>query len=331
METIKQKRFNGLDILKLICAFLVVFIHVPIPGFLSKYFVALCRIAVPIFFVITGYFWTNDLKKQKHQIIKIVKLIILTISIYFIKEIIWSLYHGNFTEFIKQSFGIRRFINLFLLNRAYIAYHAWYLYALLYVLIILYFITKKINIQKLFFLIPVLLFSYIVIQFIGCVFPIDGWTYVYLRNYLFTGLPFVLLGKYLSTKKINISRNKNLVLIVLFIILNIIETIIFNVINSYFIPEIFLSGIVLVVLVFNYFLNLNVSEDNILVLTGKKCSMNIYVFHVLVIFIVDQVISIFNDEIINTICTNLLPFIVYLLSILLSLLIDKIKTKRVQN
>ena len=68
MESQNIKRFNGLDILKAICAFLVVFIHVPIQGFMKEYLVALCRIAVPIFFMITGYFWSNDLNKQKKQI-----------------------------------------------------------------------------------------------------------------------------------------------------------------------------------------------------------------------------------------------------------------------
>ena len=51
-----QSRADNIDILKAICAFLIVCIHVPFPGRVGAYFTALTRIAVPVFFMITGYF-----------------------------------------------------------------------------------------------------------------------------------------------------------------------------------------------------------------------------------------------------------------------------------
>ena len=331
MESQNIKRFNGLDILKAICAFLVVFIHVPIQGFMKEYLVALCRIAVPIFFMITGYFWSNDLNKQKKQIVKIVKLIVFTILIYLVKEIIVNICQGTFISFINQWFDIKRYFNLIVFNRTYLAYHMWYLVALLYVLIILYFVTKKIKIERLFILIPILLSSYIVIQMIASVFNIDGWDYIYVRNFLFTGIPFVLLGKYLSLKKINLSNKKHLILIVVFVLLNIIEMIISNIINYKFIPELFLTGIFLAILVFTYFLNINAKNDNFLVVIGKKYSMYIYIFHVLIVFFVTKFIDIFNSQMIQNIGYNLLPFIVYFFSLIISILMSKIIKLRKQN
>lgn len=58
----KAERFVGMDILKFLCAFLIVCIHRPFVGTAGAYFTALTRIAVPIFFMITGYYY-EDLEK----------------------------------------------------------------------------------------------------------------------------------------------------------------------------------------------------------------------------------------------------------------------------
>lgn len=67
-------RAENIDVLKAICAFLVVCIHVPFPGKMGAYFTTLTRVAVPIFFMITGYFYSdivaqlNQKKQQKNLI-----------------------------------------------------------------------------------------------------------------------------------------------------------------------------------------------------------------------------------------------------------------------
>lgn len=55
----REKRYEGLDILKLICAFLVICIHVPTSLRIYENIVVLSRVAVPIFFMITGFFWNK--------------------------------------------------------------------------------------------------------------------------------------------------------------------------------------------------------------------------------------------------------------------------------
>lgn len=44
-----MRRAGYVDILKALCAFLVVCIHAPFPGIVGDYFTALSRVAVPIF------------------------------------------------------------------------------------------------------------------------------------------------------------------------------------------------------------------------------------------------------------------------------------------
>lgn len=69
----EQSRADNIDILKALCAFLIVCIHVPFPGKVGAYFTTLTRVAVPVFFMITGYFYSDTVArhKEKRQIQKI--------------------------------------------------------------------------------------------------------------------------------------------------------------------------------------------------------------------------------------------------------------------
>lgn len=53
---ILKKRYITLDLIKIIAAYMVVFIHVSFPGHFGKVIVCLARFAVPLFFIISGYF-----------------------------------------------------------------------------------------------------------------------------------------------------------------------------------------------------------------------------------------------------------------------------------
>ena len=59
MEKLNLNRKIGLDVLKCIAAFLVVCIHASFYDKFGDYFTAISRMAVPIFFIITGYFYTR--------------------------------------------------------------------------------------------------------------------------------------------------------------------------------------------------------------------------------------------------------------------------------
>lgn len=60
-------RNNNLDILKAISAFLVVCIHIKFPGKFGEYINIIAALAVPIFFMITGYYYENMKKKGKSR------------------------------------------------------------------------------------------------------------------------------------------------------------------------------------------------------------------------------------------------------------------------
>lgn len=79
-------RFAGFDILKFFCSFLIVCIHCPFPGEAGQWFTALTRIAVPIFFMISGYYF-NDMQSKRRtpdQIKKILSLVIAANCFYLV-------------------------------------------------------------------------------------------------------------------------------------------------------------------------------------------------------------------------------------------------------
>lgn len=71
-----------MDTLKAICAFLVVSIHAKTSLWIGEYLVCIARIAVPIFFMITGFYYSNSRDRQKKQLIKMAKLYIIARMVY---------------------------------------------------------------------------------------------------------------------------------------------------------------------------------------------------------------------------------------------------------
>ena len=61
MQKIKN---HTLDILKVVCSILIVFNHCVFPGTTGEIIKAFSRIAVPIFFLISGYYVFNNPKEK---------------------------------------------------------------------------------------------------------------------------------------------------------------------------------------------------------------------------------------------------------------------------
>ncbi len=81
-------RKNSLDILKCIASFMVVYLHYGFNNIIGNYINMICQIAVPIFFIISGYFLYN---KNKSSIVNSIKgllsLLIFSDLFYMIVEI----------------------------------------------------------------------------------------------------------------------------------------------------------------------------------------------------------------------------------------------------
>jgi len=156
-----MNRKSSLDILKFIAAYLVVFIHSDAKNSISDIFLGICRIAVPIFFMISGYFLYD---KNKEKIIisikKILKLLIFADILYLLFEIFKNLLIGqSIVEIFKSLFSI----NFVIFNMGSIGSHIWYIRAIIYIYI-LYIIIKKLKKDQL--LLPLICIIYILNTFL---------------------------------------------------------------------------------------------------------------------------------------------------------------------
>ena len=125
-----MKRNIALDTIKAIACLGVIYIHSQIKVDLhpnTNYILAITRLAVPLFFMISGYYYTDIVAKGKSKsyFSKILKLTAIATVVYA------CLF---FTELPTVSAS--DILNWALLNATPLASHLWYLYALIYVLII---------------------------------------------------------------------------------------------------------------------------------------------------------------------------------------------------
>ena len=172
-------------------------IHCPLPGEVGQWFTALTRIAVPIFFMISGYYF-DDMQTKKRtskQVKKIFVLLIATNCFYLAWKTFLVLLKGNsVSAYLKSICTLMNFANFILFNDSPIQSHLWYLGAILYVLLIMVVLSRFYLMKIVFILTPILLIGDIVfgkysMLLFGREFPI-----IFVRNFLFVGIPYFTIG-----------------------------------------------------------------------------------------------------------------------------------------
>lgn len=220
---------ENLDILKYICALLIIILHLrPFINFSDQLDLAfnniITRICVPIFFVITGYFVAKKEIKNSNYINDYIKKIIplyLMWSAIYIPVLIGTILQyipdiNNFISTIDISFPLLILLIIVLIPVAFLIallytgvyYHLWYFPATIFSLLLLKKWKSKFNIKYLLIISFILLLFGATETYYG-VIPTNLrqlLSYYYkifftTRNFLFFGLFYVTLGYYLGTKK----------------------------------------------------------------------------------------------------------------------------------
>lgn len=197
-----RERALGLDCLKWLLALMVVFIHCEYSS--SVLLDPLMRVSVPLFFMISGYFYADVCAKggQVRQIRKIVRLFLSSLLFYFLWETLRSLHAGELASYLTGFVSIKFWIKFFCFNStAGMGYHLWYLQAVAYVLIILALTGRKLDRKKLYPLIPLLLVCNLLLGMYSNLLTGRILSVFYSRNFLFSALPFFLLGDFLRQHK----------------------------------------------------------------------------------------------------------------------------------
>ena len=324
---LSQEKIHSLQVMRIIAAFLVVSIHIPFHGNIGSFTIAFGKIAVPFFLVICGYFLyreSNDefLLRIKKQFKNILYLTLISNTFYLLLSLIFSSFNGSINLFGHTYLTMENLKNLLLWNMSPFADHLWYLGSLLYALILLMAMVK-LNIHKyIFFLAPILLTIYITLSRTQA----SQFYYVY-RNALLCTLAYVMMGCMIRRYQ-NILLKFNLRIYILLTGLlcftNVLEWNFYrkNISIPYFSAELLVYVIILLLLKIP-----NVGKNTFLEKIGGQCTLFIYIMHMAVIYLY-QLIPTYK---LPKMCWNLAPILIFLITLLISILWTTIKQHIIAN
>lgn len=291
-------RSSAIDILKAISALLVIFIHTGFPGFAGTYVVAISRMAVPIFLLISGYFFPAMLVNGK-VLPYMRKLCMLSLGA-------MIFYAFVFQVNIEETFTLYRLKKLIVMSLPFAGDHLWYLFSLLNVLVLLWF-SEKIGIRHyLYYLIFILLLANYFLSF----YP-EFWRY---RNFLFTSLPYFLIGAYIRERNLTfrLSLKSFISVLIVELILMYIELLVYEYYNFQVVRDHYLMTFVMSLTVFIYTINCSYNKENFLSILGRKYSAYIYIFHMFILFCWSKyLVGVLNGSVI---VVYFKPFIVYVMT-----------------
>lgn len=294
-------RYNSIDSLKAICAFLIVCIHIPLSSQeVSGYLMILTRVAVPIFFMISGYFHKNihDRGGEGKEILKLFRIFLYANLVYLIWHILFAIMKQQevFTIF-SEVFTEKHLIEFLLLNESPLASHLWYLGAILYVKVIV-FICDRLHCRRmLYWITPFLLMGDLMLGKYSLVLFHKEFPYLFVRNYIFVGIPNFCIGCILRSHSIQLKRYSGMMpfCIVLFSITSFIERFILENAGLNATRDNYISTTFLAIAIFEFFLTRKDKKtsrlEGVLAPIGWKYSTWIYILHPIFIMVIQAVMK----------------------------------------
>lgn len=305
-----SRRQSSLDVIKCIAALCVVFIHIG-PVYLHP----IVRSAVPMFYVISGYYYSGLIAKDKYwqHLRKILIMAICASCLYGIYWVAHELRHGTFEDWVNHTFTLKNVIQLTVFNEDQFRPHLWYFWAILYDLLAFRIIDHFGVTKYLKYIVPFLIISFYTLSFLKFHVP-------YYRNWLFFGLPCMMIGRWLRESDSKIFRLLDqkkeicLYVIILSLLFVFVESLSFREFN----PEMYVFTIPFVVGFFYVALQYpNIGNGSIFATIGQKHSANIFIIHELVVLNFKFVP--FSNYFHFTFGSISYPLIIFFLSLLISM------------
>ena len=322
------KRYNScLDFIKGLACVFVVFMHCEFPGTFGTIVQAISRFCVPFFFMVSGYYCFNpersltrsDFKRK----ITHVGWIVIWSSLFYLA---WLLIQHYLFGGKSISITLPSIAALLLLNLPIgISSHLWFLFALLYVYVF-YSLLVHFRITRIVYPLAICLFVvYFMLAQGGYFLGFDVPNCVY-RNWLIEGFPFFAAGIWIHEHEadIHLGEKQLIAIIVLSSFLCLLERYLMGRdfgVNLFTLPQVFALFIYAIK-------NPDKHADTLSQRVGKSCSMLVYVLH---IFVWQLLIKLYKALGINESITAgyFMPILVVVLSVVLALVINRIKDNRV--
>ena len=334
----EQNRTEQIDVLKAICAFMVVYIHAPYPGPTGAYIISLFRFAVPIFFIITGFYYSKIINKGKrlYQIRKIFLIAVKSNFIFLCWKFIIAFVKGKqyLKLFFADIFSINSILNFILFNENEIGPHLWYLNAVLYVLLIAWLVDEFKARKLIIYIIPFLLLGDLLLGKYSLILFGREFPYYYVRNFLFVGIPYFYIGIYIYTFRTKILHTKSrwlICAITFFSITTICERFFLIHVGKNAVRDHYFSTTFLSIFVFVYALSKEKYKDIskkshwiLLSKIGKDYSTDIYILHPLFLSIFQIMVGVVGLE---AIWAFFAPIIIYIVTALYSVIAKNLKCR----
>lgn len=319
-----KERSYSIDVLKFVCAFLVVVLHTDF-----KYHDAilpLTRCAVPCFLMISGFLLYSDNQgigneRLKRNIKHIFHIMLWSTLLFALVKECMTMLHG---EFFVPS--MRQWFNFVIFNDNPFGFHLWYLGAYLYVLVIMLIVDKYSLWKPLLWTTPLLLFGDLLFGKYSLLLLNHEFPFVYVRNFLFVGLPYFMIGVWINRHKKKLMSLSRCVYAgggILFSATSIIEKMILLDLGLSPAREHYLSTTFLAICLFMVVLSFRKVKPSIISQLGGNDSLYIYVFHPIFVIILPVLISRL-PRYADTCYQLAAPLVVLLLSILLTITLRKI-------
>ena len=141
----QKERNVYVSILKLISTSFIVFIHAPFPGDFGRVMDCISRFAVPLMFMISGYYaYHAEVRTIKRRLRKIVLLAMFSNILYFL----WNCYqkkmllHESVRDYINSILDLKTISHFLFTGDNLFSAHLWYLTTMILIYIVFIILTK---------------------------------------------------------------------------------------------------------------------------------------------------------------------------------------------
>lgn len=312
---IQRERAYSIDILKCLAAFFVVCIHCGLKGTLP-----IERVAVPLFFMITGYYYPRLIEtgRFRNHLKKVILMTLLATLFYAGYMVARQWHHGTLSTWLNEAFTWKH-LELWLtrndIGGIFVdAVHLWYFYAVIYCLAIFRLCEKSSVLSRL------LLYATPLLWFVLVAREYGFYNGNLVRNFLFFGIPCMMVGKCIREKRgkfLSLFKNKSFcyAVIAISLIMSYVEFYLRLHDMTKGIRDVYVFTIPMAVALFYLALhNPTFGAGSIFSKIGQRYSAYIYIFHAFLIIKIKPFVEMSS----TSTARIFLPFVVFILSLAMS-------------
>ena len=299
---------------KAVAAVMVVFIHCPFPGRFGEAIAALARFGVPLFFAVSGRYLfrggipdtpgiRKSVSKRLFRALKLTATVWLSYTLY---SFIFRICCGETpSAWFADKFNPGEAFTFFMFNSGKFVYdysytfdHMWYLFAWLYVLILLFILAPLVKLlyRPMTVILLAGLFLGLLLQAYYPIRPFDISirTWYVLRNWLLFGLPFAGLGMWSQDPPFVLPKKAGPALIIAGAVITIAEYLHFG-------PKEFYLGSLFILLGILVLAGAEETEGTAaawepLVFAGRELSADVYFWHIMLLSLLSVAASPISDS-----------------------------------